>query len=424
MRSFVLLLVAGLGVGAAAPASAQWIRVGALPARDVFSVRSLKDTIVASVDTAVFVSTDAGATWRQSSKPATGVIINAVLMLNHRLYAGTFGQGAFPSNKGVFVSDDLGTTWQAFNQGLVGGILDSQLDIDDFEVQGDNLVLATAGAGVWVRRISIPDTWHLFGDVFEPNQAANVNDLALGNDRLFACAGNNGQAFDRDPGALDWTVSTFANGPLVPGMTAESAFWTGDRWVVGTNSGVLLSPTGQDAWTVSSTAFTGMKWSTFAQVGRALFIGSNALNNFSLSSSSDDGNIWSPIETTLNTFGYRLALQGTQLYAARSDGLWFRSVAGTVSVGDDGGRGLAFALASGQPVHESARFRFELPRADAVSIEFFDVAGRCAAHRIAGLWDAGAHDVSLDTRAMAPGVYLARLTAAGASRTARFACVH
>src|SRR5262249_20887695 len=96
-----------------APASAQWIRVGALPPSDVFSLRSRADTIAAGVDTAVFVSTDAGATWRRSSRPAPGVqVITAVFMLNHRLYAGTSGQG-------VLVSDDLGLTWQAFNQGLV-----------------------------------------------------------------------------------------------------------------------------------------------------------------------------------------------------------------------------------------------------------------------------------------------------------------
>jgi len=421
VRALVLLLAFGLCAGLAAPASAQWIRVGALPASDVFCVRSRADTIVAGVDTAVFVSTNAGATWLRSSKPASGVIINAVLMLNHRLYAGTFAAGAFPVNQGVFVSDDLGVTWKAFNEGLVGGVFDSQLDIADFEVRGDSLVLATEGAGVWVRRISGVDTWHTFGDAFEPNQAANVVDLALGNSRLFACAGANGQAFARDPGASDWTVSTFANGPLLPAVFAESAFFTGRRWVVGTNSGVFLSPTGQDSWTRSNTAFPAMKQSFFAAHGHALFIGFDFNNDFSLSMSLDDGTTWSPIETVPNAFDYQLAVQGDLLYAARSDGLWFRSE--TVSVGDEP-HPLSFALSGRQPVHESARFHFELPRADAVSIEFFDLQGRRAAGRIEGVMAAGSHDVSLDTRRLAAGVYLARLTAQGASLTARFACVH
>jgi len=415
VRALVLLFAFGLCAGLAAPASAQWIRVGALPARDVFSVRTRVDTIVAGVDTAVFVSTNAGATWQRSAKPVAGVsVITAVFLLNHRLYAGTFGQGAF-------VSDNLGATWQAFNQGLVGGAFDSQLDITDFEVRGDSLFAGTAGAGVWVRRISGLDTWHTFGDVFDPNQAANLADLAVGNGRLFACAGVNGQAFDRDPGALDWTVSTFRNGPLVPGLFAQSALFTGTRWVVGTNSGVFLSPTGQDAWTPSNTLFPVAKNSFLAAHGHALFIGFDVDNNFSLSMSLNDGTTWTPIETVNNVFDYQLAVQGDFLYAARSDGLWFRSE--TVSVGDEPHE-LSFALAGRQPVRESARFHFELPRADAVSIEFFDVQGRRAAAGIEGVMAAGAHDVSLDTRRLAPGMYLARLTTQDASRTARFACVH
>jgi photosystem II stability/assembly factor-like uncharacterized protein len=217
MRAYVLLLALGLVAGVTAPASAQWSRVTALPARDVFCVRTRADTIAAGVDTALFVSTDAGATWHKSAKPVAGVsVVSAVWILNHRLYIGTFGQG-------VFVSDNLGATWQAFNQGLVGGAFDSQLDIADFEQRGDSLFVATEGSSVFVRRLSGVDTWHLFGNAFEANEDPNVTDLALGgagNTRLFACAGVNGDAFDRDPGAADWTVSTFRNGPLVPGSSA------------------------------------------------------------------------------------------------------------------------------------------------------------------------------------------------------------
>ena len=403
----------------AAPASAQWIRVGALPTSDVFSVRALADTIVAGTDTSVFVSTDAGATWRRSTKPVSGVnLIGAVLMLNRRLYAGTFGQG-------VIVSDDLGRTWQAFNQGLAGpggGFFDPQLDISDFEVRGDSLVVSTFGAGVFVRRLSVTDTWHPFGDVFEPNQAANVNDLSLGNARLFACAGSNGMAFDRDPGAADWTVSTFANGPLVPGLQAQSALWTGSRWVVGTNVGVFLSPTGQDAWTRSNTNLS-MKWSALASSGQRLFLGLDTSTNFSLLQSQDDGRTWSPVETVVNTFGYQLAVQGSLLYAARTDGLWFRSI-GTVSVGGGEPGRLRFALAGRQPVRDAARFHLDLPRAGAVAIEVFDLAGRRTAERIEDFRSAGSQEVTLDTRALAPGVYLARVTAGGASESARMVRVH
>ena len=190
---------------------------------------------------------------------------------------------------------------------------------------------------------------------------------------------------------------------MTPGLGVQSALWSGDRWVVGTNQGIFLSPTGEDAWTVASPIVPGVKQSSLALHGHALFIGFDVNTDFSLSQSLDDGSTWSPVETVLNAFVYQLAAQGGELFAARADGLWFRSVA-TVSVGGDGAGDLRFALAGRQPVHESARFHFDLPRADAVAIEVFDVAGRRAPGRIEGVLPAGGHDVTWDTRGLAAGV--------------------
>src|SRR5262245_60625838 len=133
LRCLGLLALALVGLSAAAPAHAQWSRVTDLPVREMFSIRAKGDTVVVGADTAVFVSTNGGATWKRSAKPVAGVAaITALWIQNGRLTIGTFGQG-------VFVSDDLGTSWQAFNQGLVGGILDSQLFLDDLQVRGDSL---------------------------------------------------------------------------------------------------------------------------------------------------------------------------------------------------------------------------------------------------------------------------------------------
>jgi hypothetical protein len=57
-----------------------------------------------------------------------------------------------------------------------------------------------------------------------------------------------------------------------------------------------------------------------------------------------------------------MATHGTDLYAARGDGLWVRSTA-TVSVPERGPHAaLRFAIAGPQPVVGIARVRFELPR--------------------------------------------------------------
>ena len=131
---------------AMSPAEGQWTRVPDVPAIAMFSASANGDTIAAGADSTVFVSTDAGLTWRPSIRVAAGVTsVRAEWIRNGKLYAGTAGQG-------VFVGDDLGDTWLGFNQGLVGGLFNSQLFIIDMLARGDSLFVATSGAGVYMRR--------------------------------------------------------------------------------------------------------------------------------------------------------------------------------------------------------------------------------------------------------------------------------
>jgi hypothetical protein len=416
--TFVIRAILQIGVVVATviasvpPAAAQWARVTGVPASDVFSVWANGDTIVAGASTSVYVSTDAGATWRPSSTPAAGVTsVQAVRIRDGRLYAGTFGQG-------VFVSDDLGDTWQAFNQGLVGGVLNSQLDLSDFAVRGDSLYAATLGAGVYVRSLVGTATWSHFGDEFEPNQSSNVNSLALGNARLLAMAGPNGTVFVRDPGDPDWTLSWLDNVGLDPGLQAQSASWTGSGWVVATNVGVFRSTDGDGPWTFSSLGLGGLLQSSFATMGQHLFAAFDIVNAAVIEHSGDNGVSWQVLESLPGAFVYKLAASGTDLYAGRGDGLWRRSTV-TVSVEDGRSRSLRFALAGPRPVRNVARFHFELPETGSATIEVFDVAGHRVSSSIRGSWSAGAHEVSWNTRELAAGVYEARLTAGGRNEVIR-----
>jgi hypothetical protein len=391
----------------ATPAAAQWSRVAALPVTDVFVVRAFGDTIVAGVDTATYVSTNAGLTWKLSARPAPAVVVvDAAWVRNGRLYAGTFGQG-------VFVSDDLGTTWQAFNQGLTGGFANSQLSVSDLVVRGDSLYAATEGAGVYMRNLAAADTWHHFGEEFEPNQASNVVSLALGGNRLVANASANGEIFFRDPGDPEWTLSPLNNVGLAPGFSAQSAAWTGSAWLVGTNFGVFHGATGAPPWSFFDPGLGALSNTWFAVRGGRAFAAFTAANFTSMQTSNDDGATWQELESLSHVFVFQLAMVGPTLYAGRIDGLWVRDIS-TVSVPPGAAPGgVALALVGAQPFTEAARMRFTLAEPGTASIEVYDVRGRRVGDRIAGAFGAGPHDVTWNAQALPSGVYAARLTAGG-----------
>lgn len=389
---------------AAVPAAAQWTRIPDVPASDVFSVWANGDTIAAGADTAVYVSTNGGATWKRSARVAAGVnTINGVWVRNGRLYAGTFGQG-------VQVSDDLGTTWLAFNQGLVGGFANAQLNISYVLVRGDSLYAATE-SGAWVRNLAPAATWSHFGNAFEANEAPQMLGIAANDTRLVAAAGFNGQVFVRDRGDGDWTQLWVNDIGPQPGLGPLSVLWTGRGWVMGTNIGVFISATGQAPWTHTGPDLGLAFFLPFAIRGHELFAAFGIGLTSVLEFSTDDGVTWQELETRSNTGVYRLAISGNDLLAGRVDGLWRRPIATFDSVPNGTPAALRFAIAGSQPIGDDVRFRFELPEPGAIAIEVFDVAGRRAANAVQGPWPAGSHEVAWDARGLGPGVYLARLTA-------------
>jgi len=410
----LLLAVLALGLLATAtPASAEWTRVTDVPATELFSIWANGDTIAAGADTVIYLSIDSGLSWRRSSKPVADVAaIEAIWMRNGRLYVGTFGQGAF-------TSDDLGATWHAFNDCLVGGPLDSQLFLSDFQVRGNALYAATEGAGVYERDLAGGGTWHPFGTVFEPNQASNVEGLALGAGRLLASAGSNGMVFTNLSGAPDWTTSNLDNVGLHPGLHPEGAIWTGSGWIVGTNLGIFRSVGGQEPWTRFDPGLGALDHTSFATEAGRVFLAIDVPTAAVIEESDDNGATWGSQEVLANVFVEKMAISGGSLYAARGDGL-FRRPTGITAVPNSGRRtGLQFASIGPEPFVDRTRVRFDLPEAGGASIVVLDVMGRRVGVPVEGWWTAGPHDVSVGAQDLPPGIYTALLTANGAHESLR-----
>lgn len=72
-----------------------------------------------------------------------------------------------------------------------------------------------------------------------------------------------------------------------------------------------------------------------------------------------------------------------------------------------------------QPVRDRATLRVALPEAARVTVEVFDLVGRRVAVLLDGPQAAGAHEVTVNTRALTSGMYLVRLTSGSQVRTQR-----
>jgi len=73
VRSFVVALsITTVVAFAAVPASAQWTPVPDVPARILFSVWANGDTLIATADSVLYVSTNGGSSWKESQTVATG----------------------------------------------------------------------------------------------------------------------------------------------------------------------------------------------------------------------------------------------------------------------------------------------------------------------------------------------------------------
>jgi photosystem II stability/assembly factor-like uncharacterized protein len=396
----------------ATDAQAQWTRVDDIPLANVYSVFTNGDTIAVGSDGNAFVSVNAGATWIPSAPIVPDTIaVEDVVVRNGKLYAGT-------QLNGVFVSGDLGASWQDFNQGLVGGFLDSQKRIMDLCLRGDSLFASTGGSGAWMRNLKAGN-WSKYGNIFEPAQASNMESIAASPTRLFACAGFNGDAYWRDPGDPDWTITYFINNTVAAGLASLSAWWTGHAWLVGTNIGVYRSPVGQSPWVYTDFGLHPTFFASFAQKNNVVFTHFASGQGTGIEFTTDDGVTWQLLDALPSIFTYAIGISGTTMYGGRVDGLWRRPI-GTVGVPPPAvSAGLHFAIAGPNPVRDEVRFRFDLARGERVRLQVIDVNGRLLG-AVEESKSAGPGEMRYPTQDLPPGVYLARLMAKDKMETVRF----
>lgn len=144
---------------------------------------------------------------------------------------------------------------------------------------------------------------------------------------------------------------------------------------------------------------------------------------------SDDGGSWAPLARLYADGEGRVRWRecGLSPQAALAYRLSWRSASGTrttspITLPPEDAMTLTLSIAN--PVSERATIEYTLPEGAEVKLEVFDIAGRRLATPVAGPRAAGPHRLEWPARgaqseALAPGAYVARLTAGGETRVVR-----
>ncbi len=113
------------------------------------------------------------------------------------------------------------------------------------------------------------------------------------------------------------------------------------------------------------------------------------------------------------------------LVATHGNGMYRRSLLDNPVATEVGTAPAGFRLVQNapNPFRSRTTLSFELDRPGEVRLEVFDVAGRRVATLAEGRHEAGTHTATWDAYGLASGVYVARLTAAGAVETRRMTLV-
>jgi photosystem II stability/assembly factor-like uncharacterized protein len=297
-----------------------WTRVEELPADDIETVQLHGTTLFATAADRLYRGANNGTTWSASNPVGVaGTPLVTVIPAGNALWVGSFGQG-------VRRSTDDGSTWNALNNGFSGL---GAAQIMEFAAKGGTLYAGTAGAGVFAIDLATQTTWVPFNDGLPVFTAGTVQGLVLHGTTLVAQAGPNGLIYRVPQGATAWEEVPLQP-PLLPGFIATDVHTDGTNLLVVNGSRVYHSIDDAQTWTLTGAGLVNGTDVHLAHAGSTFFAVVDFINNtHQFFASTDAGASWHAIEDVQDVYVYAIETAGDNLFAARTDGLWWTPLATT-----------------------------------------------------------------------------------------------
>lgn len=300
-------------------ATAQWIKIDALPSTEFSSLAS-KDSLlfVATLSNILYKSTNFGEDWEPIEIEGNNVVIEKIEIIDSIIYIGT-------KNSGIYESINFGQTFTKSFQ--------FTLPITDFVKSGNTIFAASLGNGVYVRGAS-SNEWLEFNSSLPLNVAGNVSNILATKNNLFIASGGNGVFHQFSTIDNEWKPGYYY-GNLAPGLQITDAINLSDTIIVVNGNRVIVSSNDGQSWQDD-------KLGTMNGVDRLIYQGNK---DFYLVTSdlqqgtwiqkrpksSQIGNDWSSDDDYIpNFYCFDIIEYNKRIYLASENGVYYKSTSTSV----------------------------------------------------------------------------------------------
>ena len=375
----------------AQPCPAQWTQTSGPSVTYVHSLAGKGTMLYAGTTSGVFVSPDNGATWTARNNGLTTLEAWSLCICDSLLFAGTRGGGAF-------LSHDDGLTWKAINGGL------TNVNVYSFAVVGSTVFAGTGGSGVFVLNRGT-ETWAPSNSGLSMAEVYAL--VAVGQSLYAGIEASTGVYVSTGGGA--WTAAITAGCP-----SSVFGFARIDTLLFAATdccNGVYSTSINAINWKEAGPGVNYHFSCTICAVGTTLYVGTNMTG---VLRSTNYGQSWSSVNSGLpaNPSVYCFATCGSNLFCGTYGSGVFRMpvpVSTEKPFGEMPAEPVSFKVVPCASNQEEILVRLHLDKAQPLTIELYDVAGRQISRLERERQSAGTHMLAVTLGSIAKGFYLVQL---------------
>jgi hypothetical protein len=358
--------------------------------QSVYSLILFNDNIFAGTASGVYLSSNNGTNWIQTS--LNNQHISSFYALGNNIIAGGYDYS------GVFVSSNNGMNWTqtSLNNRTVYSLVTSQNNI--FAGTDSGIYFSNNNGTNWIQ-------------TFSNNQS--VFSIATSGNNIFAGTYNNGVYLSSNNGT-NWTQTSLNN------RTVLSILLLSNNFYAGTDSGVYRSTNNGTNW-IQTTLNNKIVYS-LVTTGNNIFAG---IYYDGVYLSTNNGISWLNINQGFYNFitVYALLIKNNYIFAATgTSSVWRRSLSEIIGI-----KQIAEFVPSSyslqqnypNPFNPSTNIRYEIPKNSFVKLVVFDILGKKIETLVNEKLKPGSYEVTFNATNYPSGVYFYRLTTDGFNETKR-----